>query len=256
VGGGILVLVLALAMSGGSESTSVDRSSDLRLKEDLQTAQSLWGTGKQRDAVIALDAAIANPSYKGSKLLDQARKQVLQYRQQIAFEQEASEAITAFARQVEDSKKNQTAMKKAEAFWAESEQLVSKYGTSLAARELKGVRDDLNRWRETGAQEAWQGDYNRTKARIKTQHLDTGNFSKAVKEWRQFSQPFEDSQLKAKVTSELAIIDRLAKDAATKLVESVGTDAKAEAQLEEALDRFNETEGHKIILQKLKTFAK
>lgn len=253
VGGAVLVVALLFAMSGGSGPARADRSTDLRMKEEMEAAVKLWNGGKTREAVMALDAAIAHPSNQKSSLVEQARKLVAQYRQQLAFEADAREHVALFVHKVETARSNQTAMKDAETLWQESEDLMKKWGTSTSVRDLQAVREDLRRWRATGSQDAWQEDYNRTRARIKVQHLDTGNFSKAVKEWRQFAQPFEDAQLKAKVTSELVIIDNLAKEAAAKLVAGVGSDAKARATLDDALDRFVETEGHKIILQKLKT---
>jgi hypothetical protein len=254
VGGVALILLLAYAMSsGGTGPARVDRSTDKRVKEDMEAAIQLWNGGKTREAITALDAVIANGAYKKSTLLDQARNLVAEYRKQIAFEDEAREGIAVFAHEVETARNNQTAMQKAEALWAKSEDLLKKWGSSRSARDLQNIREDLRRWRATSSQDAWQEDYNRTKGRIKTQHLDTGNFSTAIKEWNQFVQPFEDAQLKAKVTSELTIIDNLAKEAATKLVNGVGSDAKARATLDEALPRFVGTEGQKIILQKLKT---
>jgi len=254
VGGGVLILALAFAMSPGkTEPGPADRSADLRLKEDLEAAQKLAQARKLEEALSAIEAAIKNPDYSGSSLMGKARKQAEQYRQQIAFEREAVEAIDEFDKRITTSKANKTAMKEADAFWQQCNDLLSKYGATAKAGVLKGWRQDLERWRGTNAQDVWQKDYNYTRERIKTQFLDTENFSGAVKDWRRFAEPFNAPELKAKVESELHAIDELAKKAALKLVESAGTGPMAKQKLEAAMDRFMETEGQKIITQKLKT---
>jgi len=254
VGGGVLVLALVFAMSSGkTEPARVDRSADLRLKEDLETAQKMADARRLEDALNALEAAIQNPSYKNSSLLPKAKSQADQYRKQIAFEKEAVTAIVDFDTRITTSKADKTAMSKADAFWRECNELIAKYGSTAKAGVLKDWRQDLERWRGTNAQDVWQKDYNYTKDRIKTQYLDSENFSQAVKDWRRFAEPFDAADLKARVTAELIAIDKLSVAAATKLVQSAGNGAMARQTLEAAIERFMETEGQKIITQKLKT---
>lgn len=255
VGGGLLVLALAFAMSSGkTEAGPGDRSADVRLKEDLEAAQALAQAQKLEEALSAIETAIRNPAYSGSSLMPKAQRQAEQYRQQIAFERQAVADIDEFDKRVTASKANKTAMKQADALYRECNALLSKYRQTAKAGVLKGWLQDLERWRGTEAQDAWQSDYNYTRERIKTQFLDTENFSGAVKDWRRFAEPFSAPELKAKVESELRAIDEMAKKAAAKLVESAGTGPMAKQKLEAAMDRFMETEGQKIITQKLKTF--
>ncbi|HZN62727.1 MAG TPA: hypothetical protein VFC90_10025 [Planctomycetota bacterium] len=253
VGGGILILALAYAMSSGSAPARVDRTVDRNLKEEMESAQKLAGQGKLSDALALLEAAIVSPSYRASPLLDKARTQANQYRQQIAFENEAAAAIDDFDRRITAAKAANTAMKQADAFWKECDTLLSKYGMTVKSKILASWRQDLERWRGTNAQDVWQTDYNRTKDRIKLECLDRGHFSQAVKQWRQFAEPYNAPELKARMETELRAIDHQSKEAATKLVQEAGTGAKAKATLEDAMERFMETEGQKIIAQKLKT---
>lgn len=198
VGGGVLVLALAFAMSSGNtqEPGRVDRSADRGLKEDMEAAQKQAGERKLADALYTLEAALQNPAYRNSNLLPKARAQADQYRKQIAFEKEAVAAIDDFDRRVTASKADKTAMQKADVFYRECTELLQKYGSTYKAPVLQGWQADLERWRGTNAQGAWQEDYNRTKARIKKDHLDVGNFRKAVQEWRHFSEPFDSADLK------------------------------------------------------------
>ena len=256
VGAVVLVLALAYAMSSSTEKPETggsDRRADLALKADMEAAQKLAENRKLAEALSALEAAIQNPSYRNSNLLSKARIQADQYRKQIFFEREAAEAIAEFDHRIDASKKNGTAMKQADAFWRECNQLREKYRSTANVVVLDRWMADLDRWRGTNAQGAWQDDYNQIKARIQKQHLDTGNYSQAVKEWRQFAQPFDSTDLKARVESEMIVINQKAKEEATKLVQGVGTGPKAKSDLEAALERFMETEGQQIIASKLKT---
>ena len=258
VGALVIVLALAYAMSSSSEkpdSGGSDRRVDLALKQDMEAAQKLAANRKLTEALAALESAIQNPSYRGSNLLSKARIQADQYRKQIFFEREAAAAIEDFDKRITASKENKTAMKQADAFWRECKELLDKYRSTANAVVLDRWMADLDRWRGTNAQGAWQDDYNQIKARIQRQHLDTGNYSQAVKEWRQFAQPFDSTDLKARIESEMIVINRMAREEATKLVQGAGTGPKAKADLEAALDRFMETEGQKIISQKLKTMT-
>lgn len=256
LGLGLAALILVFVVFGtssGSAPEGRDQSADLSLKEAMEEAQRVAGKGKLQDALDLLEAALRDPAHRSSKLLPQCRTLAEDYRKVIAFEKEAAEAIEEFDRKITASKADKTAMSRADAFWKECNDLISKYGRTAKAGILEGWRTDLERWRGTNAQDVWQKDYNYTRERIKTQFLDTENFSQAVKDWRRFAEPFNAPELKAKVESELHAIDELAKKAATKLVESAGTGALARQKLEGAMERFMETEGQKIITQKLKT---
>ena len=255
VGGGVLVLALAFAMSSGSgqDNVRVDRSADKALKADLEAAQRLADKGKTAEALHLLEGAIQNSSYRSSPLMPQVKTQADRYRQQIAFENEAASAILDFDKRITASKADKTAMTKADAFWNECNDLLTKYSRTAQASILRGWRDDLERWRGTNAQDVWQKDYNYTKDRIKSQHLDGGNFSMAVKDWKRFAEPFSAPELKARVETELRAIDHMAKEAATKLVQSSGSGPMAKQKLEAEMERFVGTEGHQVILQKLKT---
>jgi hypothetical protein len=255
VGGGLLVIALAFAMSGSNskEPARADRAADRGLKEEMESAQRLSDARKHSEALAMLEAAIMNPAYKGSKLLDPARAQATLIRKLIAFEKEAAEAIEAYDKKIAASKDDQTAMKKADEFWREAQDLISKYGASSKISIVRRWQQDLDRWRGTNQQDDWQKDYNYTKDRIKTNHLDGEDFSQAARNWRQFAERFDSPDLKAKVSSELIAIDKASVAAANKLIERAGAGAKARAMLEEAQHRFDGTEGQKVLAQKMKT---
>lgn len=254
VGGGVLVLALAFAMSSGStpEPGRVDRSADRGLKEDMEAAQKLASERKLADALYNLDSAIQNPAYAKSSLLPKARAQAAQYRQQIAFEKEASEAIAQYDKKVAAAKDGRTIMKSADALWREGTELLSKYRSTKDAVIVDRWLSDLDRLRGTNAQDDWQKEFPYTRDRIKTL-VDAESFSEAIKQWRQWSERFDSHDLKSKVQSEITIIDKSAVAAAQKLVQSAGTGPKAKAILEEAQSRFLDTAGLDIINRKLKT---
>ena len=251
VGGGILILALAFAMSSGSEPAKVDHSADKILKEEMEVAQKLAQQGKLADALHQMEGTLNNPTLKKSALYPKALAQAEQYRQQVAFEREAVEAIENFDKRLIAAKADKTAMKNADAFYRECETLISKYRMTAKAKILEGWRQDLERWRGTMAQDDWQKEFPYTRDRIKTL-VDGEMFGPAVKEWRQFSERFSSPELKSKVESEVVMINKTAAAAAQKLVDSAGTGAKAKAMLEEAQDRFNGTDGQKIIVQRIK----
>lgn len=253
VGGVVLVIALAVAMSGSNEPSRVAQNNDKAFKEDLEAAQKLAQRGKLEEAMAALEAAIQNPFYRGSGLMSKARAQVEQFKQQISLERAGRDAILEFQKKVEASKANQTAMKHAQEYWTECGILLDKYGNTALGKILRDLREDLNRWRATGAQDAWQDDYNRTKERIKSQHLKTGNYNQAVKEWRHFQQSYDSADLRVRVDSELRTIDLQSTEDARKVIESAGTGAMARQKLEAEQERFMGTEGQKLIAQKLKT---
>jgi len=256
LGLGLVALILLFVVYGSSSGTAPegrDRSADASLKESMEEAQRVANAGNIQAGLDLLEGALRDPAHRTSQFLSQCRSLAEEYRKQIAFEREALEAIEDFDRRITASKAEKTAMSRADAFWRECNDLISKYGRTAKRSVLEGWRTDLERWRGTNAQDVWQNDYNYTRERIKTQFLNTENFSQAVKDWRRFAEPFNAPELKAKVESELRAIDELAKKAATKLVESAGSGPLARQKLESAMDRFTETEGQKIITQKLKT---
>jgi hypothetical protein len=258
VGGVVIVIALAVALSSSSSSGSTgsgrgDRSTDLNLKEEMEQAQRLTDVRKLEEALAILNGALTNPAYRNSPLLPKTRAQAELVRKQIAFEKEAAEAIDVFDKKVAASKDNQTAMKNADEFYREATDLIARYGASAKIGIVQRWRQDLERWRGTNAQDDWQKDYNYTRERIKNQHLAPGDFCAAARNWRQFAERYDSPDLKAKVNSELIAIDKASAAAATKLVETAGTGAKARALLEEAQPRFDGTEGQKVLAQKLKT---
>lgn len=255
VGGVLLVIALAFAMSGSNskEPARADRTADRGLKEEMEAAQRLSDMRKLPEALATLEAAIMNPAYKGSKLLDPARAQATLIRKQIAYEKEAAEAIDAFDKKITASKDDQTAMKKADEFWREAQDLIARYGASSKISIVRRWQQDLDRWRGTNQQDDWQKDYNYTKDRIKTNHLDGEDFCQAARAWRQFAERFNSPDLKAKVESEIIAINKASVAAANKLIERAGAGAKARAMLEEAQHRFDGTEGQKVLAAKMKT---
>ncbi|HEU4339123.1 MAG TPA: hypothetical protein VFS19_03565 [Planctomycetota bacterium] len=254
VGGGVLVLALAFAMSSGKsqEPGRVDRSADRGLKEDMEAAQKLAADRKLSEALFALESAIQNPAYRSSNLLPKARAQADQYRKQIVFEREASEAIAAYDKKVTAAKDGRTIMKSADAFWREGRDLLNKYRSTRDAVIVDRWLSDLDRLRGTNAQDDWQKEFPYTRDRIKAL-VDAESFSEAIKQWRQWSEPFDSHDLKAKVQGEITTIDKLAVAAANKLVQAAGTGPRAKAMLEEAQSRFNDTAGLDIINRKLRT---
>ncbi|HTF58252.1 MAG TPA: hypothetical protein VK661_13555 [Planctomycetota bacterium] len=254
LGLGLAALVLVFVVFGGSSGSAPegrDQSADLSLKEAIEAAQKIAGKGNLPAGLDLLEAALRDPAHRSSQLLPQCRNLAEEYRKQIAFEKEAAEAIDAFKRKVDASKADQTAMKKAREFWDESSILLDKFGATLPSKIVRDIREDLRRWLATGSQDVWQEDYNRTKARIQKQHLDTGNFKDAAREWRHFEELFSDPLVKSRVESELRTIDIQSREAARKIVESAGTGPLARQKLETEMEKFVGTEGHKIIKDQL-----
>ena len=252
VGGVFLVIALAMAMSSGSESSREDNSAERGLKEAMESAHTVGQAGDLQGALELLEHALRDPAYQNSKLAPKARSLADDYRKQITFEREAAAAIEGFKKRVDQSKADQTAMKKADAHWQECNDLIAKYGQTAKSRLLREARQDLERWRATGAQDAWQDDYNRTKTRIQA-HIDAGQFNVAVREWRRFAEPHNAPELKARIETELREIDKRSVEAAQKAVESAGAGSMARPRLEADMERFTGTEGQKIIASKLKS---
>jgi hypothetical protein len=254
LGLGLVALILVFVVYGassGSAPEARDRSADVSLKEAMEEAGRVAGAGKLQDALDLLESALRDPANRSSQLISQCRTQAEAYRKQIAFEREAVEAVEDFKNRVAASKADQTAMKKAREFWDESHRLLDKYGGTQPSRTVRDIQEDLRRWMATGSQDEWQQDYNRTKSRIQKQHIDTGNFKDAAREWRHFQEIFNDPLVKSRVETELRTIDNQAREAARKLVESAGSGPLARKTLETELDRFMGTEGQKIIKDQL-----
>jgi len=251
---GLAVILIGFMMSSGSGSSSASkgRSADQTLAEIIEEANKTRRAGDTAGALWMLDQAIQNPALKGSKHMSVCKAQAENFRTDIRMTREADERIKDFKNRVEASKANQTAMKKANEFWAESEDLLTRYGAYPAARELRPIRDDLRRWVATENQGDWQKDYNRTKSRIQSQHLDKGDFTRAAREWRHFmGSASRDPLLTSRVDQELRTIDQLSAEAARKLIEVAGSGDMARRRLEEEIVRFEGTEGQKVITKKL-----
>jgi hypothetical protein len=254
LGGGAvaLILIAVMASSSGSSSPKKTRSADQELAEIMDEANRLNRGGDTAGALAILDEAIRTPALRNSKHMPTCRANAETYRRDLKTAKEAVERIADFKRRVEASKADQTAMKKAKDFMTELEDLVTRYGAYPAAKELRPIRDDLRRWVATEDQGVWQEDYNRTKSRIKLQHLDKENFTQAAREWRHFMQTASrDPVLASKIDQELRMIDQLSVEAAQKEVEKAGTGELARRRLEEQIPRFEGTEGQKVIRQKL-----
>ncbi len=140
-------------------------------------------------------------------------------------------------------------MKQAKDFWKECQDLIVEYGQTSQGDTLRGIREDLRRWVATESQTDWQNDYNTTKARIKRDCLDKGDFSNAVREWKRFGETSSDPLLKSRIDSELLSINNDAVKAAEELIAS----GAGRAQLEEAVQRFNGTDGQKTLTSKLRS---
>jgi hypothetical protein len=254
VGGVILVVALAFAMSSGGDKPMAKKNSvDPAVWQEISDATALSLSGKLADALSALERTIMNPAYAESKHLNEARKRANEIRQKIDYYAEAEKAIDEFYTRVEESKKAQTAMAQADKFWQESGELLAKYGGTPRINKVKEVRADLERWRGTSDAGVWEKLYSPTQIRINRDFVERGDFSKALQEWEQFASSYGSPELKSKVGTEIASINKLAVAAATSLVQGAGTGAGAKAKLEEAQVRFLNTDGHKIIAQKLKS---
>jgi hypothetical protein len=155
----------------------------------------------------------------------------------------AASALTDFKRKIEQAKADGTAMKRASDLYSEAKSLVNQYRMTSSGDEFVAIRDGLQRWANTEASGDWLKDYNPNKARIQSKYLDAGDFAGAVKEWNQFREVSNASDLKSRVDSEIQSINILSQQAAEKILAEVGTGADARAKIEEAQPRFMGTDG-------------
>ena len=254
VGGVILIVALGFAMSsGGNQPAAKKNSVDPAVMQELSDATALAHSGNLAGALAAFERTILNPAYAESKHLDEARKRADEIRKKIQYFQEAETAIADFDRRIQASKNAQKVMSELESFWSESGALLGKYGGTPTINVVKNWRSDLERMRGTSDAGVWEQVYNPTKERINREYVDREDYSGAISQWEQFAGSYGSPELKAKVASEVVAINKSSVAAATKLVQGAGTGAGAKAKLEEAQTRFLNTDGHKIIAQKLKS---
>ena len=127
--------------------------------------------------------------------------------------------------------------------------LLGEFGATPAAKDLRGIKEDLGRWVTTEGQGNWQKDYNTTKARIEKSFLGEQRFGEAIREWSRFEETSADPLLHSRIQQEVRAINQLAVAAADKLVQEAAGDR---TKLEEAQPKFSGTEGQAVLTKAIK----
>ena len=174
-------------------------------------------------------------------------------RQHLDRDRIAAQRVSDFKRKIDTAKSDGTMMKKAADFKVECDQIMGDARMTSAEQELRGLREDIMRCVDTEKQGDWQRDFNPCRVRVETKFLSAGRYSDAVKEWKQFGEGFNAPELKSKIDQQVREIDRMAVEAAQKLVADAGTGADARGKLDEAMPNYTGTEGQDIIKKALKS---
>jgi hypothetical protein len=248
VGGLILVIVLALAMSGGDSEKKAAGGYPKFVSRKYKEAVAAHDADRYDEALSILAEVLNDPKYKSTPMTAECRKLDATVRERIRFNEEGRAKIADFTKKIEQAKKDQTAMKQADALMAECKQLLGTYGQIPAAKALRDHQDDLRRWVATESQSDWQNNFNIRRDRIQKENLAAGDFAGAVKRWRQFGEESNDPIFRKKIEEEVADVNRQSVEAARAL--AAGSSDRA--TLESDMARFVGTDGQDVIRQKLK----
>jgi hypothetical protein len=251
VGGGVLLLlILLLAFGGGGRSGS--RGPSGRFQGRLDDLDRAVKAGQDDRAQQILEGLVDDKDFRRHPRYEECKGWLDQYRAHREQNREAISKIGSFLDRVKAAKANQTALKQAQAFLGECQALIGQYGNLPAAQELIGLRDDLRRWAATESQSSWADEYNSQKDRIAADHLGAGQFGSAIRAWRAFGQRYsQDPLLRSRVDGEIAAINRAAREEAAKLARESAAAADRRPQLEQALSRFDGTDGQDMLRKAL-----
>jgi hypothetical protein len=258
IGGGALVfaLILAVMMSGGESgghSGGGTAGADKLVQRAINDATLAYQRGEPRTGLDICERALSEPRAKKASSYNALNALANSLRAQVNLDRDGQVKVAEFRKRIDAAVADQTAMAKAQGFWAECDTLMGQYGATTSAKQLKDIKEDLRRWVATESQGDWQKDYNVTKARIEKSHLSDEKFAEAIREWRKFGEVAQDPLLHSRIDSEIMSINQKAVSAAEKVVTEAGTGAEARTKLEEAQQRFNGTDGLGIINKAMKS---
>ncbi len=252
IGVGALALIgilVALMSSGEGGGTGSRKGLDTKLGKAYTNAQEEARAGRKHEAIAILEQLINDKAYAKCSQIDAARSYVNSLKSDLSRDRDSVDKLNDLQRRVEEAKKAQTVMQKAGTFLTECNALIAQFTNTPGSQGLRDLRSDLERWSGTQSQDNWMNDYNRNKGRIQAECLNKKEYGKAVREWMAFQQTYaKDEGLRAKIDSELMIINNSAKEDAEKLVAT----NPGRPALEQEMDRFNGTDGAKIIKAALK----
>ena len=248
VGAVVLVIVIAMMASGG-DSHGSGASSDRAVSKAMSAASTAYMAGRYREALSALEPVMSYTNHKRYREIQQLAGKC---RENLDVDRTASSRTGDFKRKVDQAKADGTMMKKAAELKREVDDLISLYRFTSSGQELTGLRGDIERCLDTEKQGDWQRDFNPCRVRVETKFLSVGRYSDAVKEWKQFGEAFSAPELKSKIDQQVREIDRMAVEAAQKLVADAGTGADARGKLEESMPNYTGTEGQAVIRDALK----
>ena len=251
IGGGALVLVLIIAFmigSGDEGGRSGGGNSDVALNRAISKATEAYQQGNYRLGLDLCDEAMKDPRVHRSSRYSALQSLGNMCRSAVNLDRDAQIKVTDFKKKIEAAKAAGTAMANANQLWDECLSLLGQFGASpAAAKDLRGIKEDLGRWVNTERQGDWQKDYNITKGRIEKSHLASQNYSEAIREWHRFGEVSQDPLLHSRIEQEVRTINQTAVSSAEKLVAEAGTGADARAKLEEGQQKFSGTEGQAVI---------
>ncbi len=258
IGGGALVFALILAfMMSGSESASQGggaAGAETLVTRAMNKATEAFQRGEYRTGLDICEEALKDPRAHKSTRYNALNGLANSLRTQVNLDRDGQVKVAEFRKRIDAAVADQTAMTKAQGFWAECDTLMGQYGATTSAKQLRDIKEDLRRWVATESQGNWQKDYNVTKGRIEKSMLADQKFAEAIREWQRFGETSsQDPLLHSRVEQEIRTINQMAQAAAEKVVTEAGNGADARTKLEENQQRFNGTDGQAVINKAIKT---
>jgi hypothetical protein len=257
IGGGALVFALVLAfMMSGSESGGQGggtAGAETFVTRAMNKATEAYQRGEYRTGLEICEDALKDPRARKSTRYNALNGLANSLRTQVNLDRDGQVKVAEFRKRIDAAVADQTAMTKAQGFWAECDTLMGQYGATTSAKQLKDIKEDLRRWVATESQGNWQKDYNVTKGRIEKSMLADQKFAEAIREWQRFGETSsQDPLLHSRVEQEIRTINQMAQAAAEKVVTEAGGGADARAKIEENQQRFNGTDGQAVLNKALK----
>jgi len=258
IGGGALVfaLVLAFMMSGSGSSGQGNGTAgaETLVTRAMNKATEAYQRGEYRTGLEICEDALKDPRARKSTRYNALQGLANSLRHQVNLDHDGQVKVGEFRKRIDAAVADQTAMAKAQGFWAECDTLMGQYGATTAAKQLRDIKEDLRRWVATESQGNWQKDYNVTKSRIEKTMLSERKYAESIREWQRFGETSsQDPLLHSRVEQEIRTINQMAQAAAEKLVAEAGAGAEARSKIEENQARFNGTDGQAVINKALKT---
>lgn len=254
IGGGVLVLVLIMAfmLSGGDAEHKSGIGADTMVNRAISKATEAYSRGEYRVGLDICDQTLNDPKARRSSKYGNLQAMANSLRAIITLDATAQTKVGDFKKRIEAAKADQTAMAKANDLYAECLRLLSEFGTTTSAKDLRGIKEDLSRWVSTEGQGNWQKDYNVTKGRIEKSFLGDGRFGEAIREWQRFGETSQDPLLHSRIEQEVRTVNQQAQAAAEKVVADAGAGGDARSKLEEVQQRFSGTDGQAVINKAMK----